>query len=240
MWFAGGRHARRRHPDRAAARRRGPPAFRNRQCGRHPRGRCAALLAKPPGCVHARVHSCVCVWESACGRANTSHVHAEEGSDTGRPFSRHPTFTSHAPPHTVVSTLPHSQAALAEISRVLRPGGVFVASTFLNATAPLGQILGNDEILRPLNQVGALWRSDGSGGSVCACVCGSVRLVVCRRCSASPPEREAPVGGPPAGTVVIVKPSPPGPYHNSRPPDCSSTLPAPSRESSTSGGRSRS
>jgi SAM-dependent methyltransferase len=52
--------------------------------------------------------------------------------------------------------LPHCsltpQAALAEISRVLAPGGVFVASTFLVPTAPLGQVLG-DEVVRPLNQV---------------------------------------------------------------------------------------
>lgn len=41
---------------------------------------------------------------------------------------------------------------LAEISRVLRPGGVLVASTFLKAAAPLGEILG-DDIVRPLNQV---------------------------------------------------------------------------------------
>ena len=45
---------------------------------------------------------------------------------------------------------PNPQAALAEISRVLKPGGVFVASTFLTATAPLGQILGSDDLVRPL------------------------------------------------------------------------------------------
>lgn len=42
---------------------------------------------------------------------------------------------------------------VAEISRVLRPGGVFVASTFLKASAPLGQLLQNDDIVRPLNAV---------------------------------------------------------------------------------------
>jgi ubiquinone/menaquinone biosynthesis C-methylase UbiE len=51
---------------------------------------------------------------------------------------------------------PNPQAALAEISRVLRPGGVFVASTFLNAVAPLGQLLG-DELVAPLSQVGRGW-----------------------------------------------------------------------------------
>ena len=45
---------------------------------------------------------------------------------------------------------PNPQAALAEISRCLRPGGVLVASTFLSGTAPLGQILGNDDVVRPL------------------------------------------------------------------------------------------
>lgn len=50
---------------------------------------------------------------------------------------------------------PNPQAALAEISRVLRPGGVFVASTFLNFTAPLGQLVGNDDLVAPLSQVRA-------------------------------------------------------------------------------------
>jgi ubiquinone/menaquinone biosynthesis C-methylase UbiE len=45
---------------------------------------------------------------------------------------------------------PNPQAALAEISRVLKPGGVFVASTFLTGTAALGQLLGNDDLVRPL------------------------------------------------------------------------------------------
>lgn len=48
---------------------------------------------------------------------------------------------------------PAPQAALAEISRVLRPGGLFVASTFLNMTAPLGQLVGNDDLVAPLSQV---------------------------------------------------------------------------------------
>ena len=41
---------------------------------------------------------------------------------------------------------------MAEISRVLAPGGVFVASTFLKPFAPLGQVVG-DNLVRPLNQV---------------------------------------------------------------------------------------
>ncbi len=48
---------------------------------------------------------------------------------------------------------PNPEAAMAEISRVLKPGGVFVASTFLVAAAALGQVLQNDELVRPLNQV---------------------------------------------------------------------------------------
>lgn len=44
---------------------------------------------------------------------------------------------------------PQPSAAMAEISRVLAPGGVFVASTFLNALAPLGAVVG-DERVRPL------------------------------------------------------------------------------------------
>ena len=42
---------------------------------------------------------------------------------------------------------------VAEISRVLKPGAVFVASTFLKASAPLGQLFNNDDIFRPLNAV---------------------------------------------------------------------------------------
>jgi len=50
---------------------------------------------------------------------------------------------------------PNPQASLAEISRVLQPGGVFVASTFLSAAAQLGEVLGDDRnlVLRPLRQL---------------------------------------------------------------------------------------
>ncbi len=55
---------------------------------------------------------------------------------------------------------------MAEISRVLRPGGVFVASTFLKASAPLGQLLQNDDIVRPLNAVS--WPPQGrTAGTDC-------------------------------------------------------------------------
>lgn len=41
---------------------------------------------------------------------------------------------------------------MVEISRVLKPGGIFVASTFLKTFSPLGEFLG-DDVVRPLNQV---------------------------------------------------------------------------------------
>lgn len=47
---------------------------------------------------------------------------------------------------------PDPEKALAEVARVLRPGGVFVASTFLTAAAPLGELLG-DSLVRPLSQL---------------------------------------------------------------------------------------
>jgi ubiquinone/menaquinone biosynthesis C-methylase UbiE len=49
---------------------------------------------------------------------------------------------------------------MAEISRVLKPGGVFVASTFLTPLAPLGELIG-DSTVRPLSQVGNLAVSKG-------------------------------------------------------------------------------
>ncbi|GBF96312.1 hypothetical protein Rsub_09107 [Raphidocelis subcapitata] len=58
---------------------------------------------------------------------------------------------------------PNPQAALAEVSRVLRPGGVFVASTFLTPFAPLGEIVGDDAV-RPISQ--ALNPFSGAGGTI--------------------------------------------------------------------------
>ncbi len=45
---------------------------------------------------------------------------------------------------------------MAEISRVLRPGGVFVGTTFMGALAPLGEVLGED-VVRPVARVCVLW-----------------------------------------------------------------------------------
>ena len=58
--------------------------------------------------------------------------------------------------HDPVLCLGHSGcragSQMAEISRVLRPGGVYVASTFMTIDSPLGQIFGDNNI-RPLSQV---------------------------------------------------------------------------------------
>lgn len=76
-------------------------------------------------------------------------------ADVGRlPFASGSVAAIHA--GAAIHCWPSPQLALAEISRVLRPGGVFVASTFLDAAAPLGQILGNDELVKPLGQIGNL------------------------------------------------------------------------------------
>jgi len=45
---------------------------------------------------------------------------------------------------------PTPSLAIAEITRVLKPGGRLIGSTFLLAAAPLGQSLGNDNLVRPL------------------------------------------------------------------------------------------
>jgi len=48
---------------------------------------------------------------------------------------------------------PNPSLAMAEISRVLKPGGVFIGSTFLLGASPLGQALGSDEPVRPFLEV---------------------------------------------------------------------------------------
>lgn len=60
------------------------------------------------------------------------------------------TLGPHQPLHVFVQ--------MVEISRVLQPRGVFVASTFLKTFSPLGEFLGDDTV-RPLNQVKArMWQ----------------------------------------------------------------------------------
>ena len=36
---------------------------------------------------------------------------------------------------------------------MLKPGGLFVGSTFLDGTAPIGQLLGNDKLVAPLKRL---------------------------------------------------------------------------------------
>ncbi|BDA49132.1 probable malonyl-[acyl-carrier protein] O-methyltransferase at C-terminar half [Coccomyxa sp. Obi] len=80
-------------------------------------------------------------------------------ADVGRlPFPTASVAAIHA--GAAIHCWPNPTAAAAEISRVLKPGGVFVGSTFLKVSAPLGQILNNDDLVRPLNALDPM-----SGGS---------------------------------------------------------------------------
>lgn len=45
---------------------------------------------------------------------------------------------------------PEPLLAMAEMSRVLSPGGVFVGTTFLSFVAPLGEFFGSDDVFKPL------------------------------------------------------------------------------------------
>lgn len=45
---------------------------------------------------------------------------------------------------------PTPSLGMAEITRVLKPGGKMIGSTFLLSASPLGQRLGNDDFVRPL------------------------------------------------------------------------------------------
>lgn len=72
-------------------------------------------------------------------------------ADVGRlPFATGSVDAIHA--GAAIHCWPNPQAAMAEISRVLKPGGIFVASTFLTPFAPLGEIVG-DSTIRPISQV---------------------------------------------------------------------------------------
>lgn len=72
-------------------------------------------------------------------------------ADVGRlPFATGSVDAIHA--GAALHCWPNPEAAMAEISRVLKPGGVFVASTFLTVFAPLGEVFG-DATVRPLSQV---------------------------------------------------------------------------------------
>ena len=65
-------------------------------------------------------------------------------------MSRHAVHMRFSRAGAAIHCWPNPSAALAEISRVLKPGGVFVGSTFLDGVAPLGELLGNDSLVAPL------------------------------------------------------------------------------------------
>lgn len=65
---------------------------------------------------------------------------------------------------------PDPLAALAEIARVLEPGGALVASTFLDPTAPLGELLGDAAVLPLARLVGSQ-----RAGSYRWCACSWAR-----------------------------------------------------------------
>ena len=68
--------------------------------------------------------------------------------DAGRlPFPSGSLAVVHA--GAAIHCWPDPQAAVAEISRVLAPGGLFFASTFMYNASPLGEVLG-DSTVRPL------------------------------------------------------------------------------------------
>lgn len=86
----------------------------------------------------------------SCLRACSTPIVAVR-ADIGRlPFATGSVDAIHA--GAAIHCWPNPQAAMAEISRVLKPGGIFVASTFLTPFAPLGEIVG-DSTIRPISQV---------------------------------------------------------------------------------------
>lgn len=80
-------------------------------------------------------------------------------ADVGRlPFASGSLDAVHA--GAAMHCWPSPSAAVAEISRVLKPGGVFLASTFLDPTAMLGDVAGGDAAMAPLS---ALFKDSGVG-----------------------------------------------------------------------------
>ena len=80
-------------------------------------------------------------------------------ADVGRlPFATGSIDAVHA--GAAMHCWPSPSAAVAEISRVLKPGGVFLASTFLDPTAMLGDVAGGDAAVAPLS---ALFKDSGVG-----------------------------------------------------------------------------
>ena len=80
-------------------------------------------------------------------------------ADVGRlPFATGSLDAVHA--GAAMHCWPSPSAAVAEISRVLKPGGVFLASTFLDPTAMLGDFAGGDAAVAPLS---ALFKDSGVG-----------------------------------------------------------------------------
>jgi len=83
--------------------------------------------------------------------------------DAGRlPFETGSLSAIHA--GAAIHCWPNASLAVAEISRVLKPGGVFVASTILNPSSGLGSIVG-DDTLKPLKQLGVFGALDRFGGA---------------------------------------------------------------------------
>ena len=76
---------------------------------------------------------------------------------------------------------------IAEIARVLKPGGVFVASTILSAVSPLGQLIGDDNT-RFLSQfVPMLFPGTARAYKWCAAVaCAALRILGAARLHAGP------------------------------------------------------
>eukprot|EP00793_Prasinoderma_coloniale_P003578 PRCOL_00002952-RA len=87
--------------------------------------------------------------EQAKGGASMCPVSLVRADAARLPFATASVDAIHA--GAALHCWPSPLAALAEISRVLKPGGVFVASTFLDQVAPLGELIGDDKLVNPLS-----------------------------------------------------------------------------------------